>query len=379
MLQILFIGGPSSQYVLPSGHALNTDFSSLCGKKRAGVEQACRRFLPFFYEQISEILKTLQENPKKRITWKKDRTGLPHSFQARLSGGGKLTLFFPLLGQKIKGCEKTFTLKVALSTSRPLELEGQLRANRIKGPTEEEAKENALCEQSFRLDTVLLQEMYPKMRIKPKECWHNDRLCLRTISPVHEGDLLTLINEIDQRSENFLFIICKVLHHLSRLHDLGRAHMDLKPENILKTDNDDWIIIDFGFSCPFNAPSPKYGTLGYLAPEVLFASTETITPTPQIDMWGVGVIILFLVNPSLFDTLCDTQTELYELLRDNINPLINTSLALQEYLGSLETIQRELKKGSFLERMCADIFFVDPNRRPTLPELIKRCEIQALP
>ena len=59
------------------------------------------------------------------------------------------------------------------------------------------------------------------------------------------------------------------------IHSFGIVHRDLKPENILMTDdteNADIRLLDFGLSKIIN-PTEKctepYGTLSYVAPEVL--------------------------------------------------------------------------------------------------------------
>jgi len=59
------------------------------------------------------------------------------------------------------------------------------------------------------------------------------------------------------------------------LHSFGIAHRDIKPENILMVDdgdNADVKLVDFGLSktfCPGETCKEPFGTLCYVAPEIL--------------------------------------------------------------------------------------------------------------
>lgn len=82
------------------------------------------------------------------------------------------------------------------------------------------------------------------------------------------------------------------------LHWMGIAHRDLKPENILMVDStDDSAIklVDFGLSKTF-LPGEKcqepYGTLGYVAPEVLMRIPYDIA----VDCWAFGIILFLMLG-----------------------------------------------------------------------------------
>lgn len=59
------------------------------------------------------------------------------------------------------------------------------------------------------------------------------------------------------------------------LHDLGIVHRDLKLENVMMSDQTDYAIpkiVDFGLAkiiSPNENATEPFGTLGYVAPEVL--------------------------------------------------------------------------------------------------------------
>jgi calcium/calmodulin-dependent protein kinase I len=94
------------------------------------------------------------------------------------------------------------------------------------------------------------------------------------------------------------------------LHDLGIVHRDLKPENILCGENlDDIKIADFGLSkitMPNEKMDAAYGTLSYVAPEVLSRSGYD----KEVDLWSVGVILFLIVYGRLpFDGDTDADTK----------------------------------------------------------------------
>merc|ERR1719210_1113749 len=82
------------------------------------------------------------------------------------------------------------------------------------------------------------------------------------------------------------------------LHKCEIAHRDLKLENFLfqKKETDYVKLIDFGLSKFVNKDinmTQAYGTLGYMAPEVLSRSY-----TKLADMWSLGVIVYMMLTGS---------------------------------------------------------------------------------
>jgi len=79
------------------------------------------------------------------------------------------------------------------------------------------------------------------------------------------------------------------------------VHRDLKLENIMMTDGDDRgkpKIVDFGLSKiigPTETASEPFGTLGYVAPEVLKKQPYTYS----CDIWSLGCILYALLSGSL--------------------------------------------------------------------------------
>jgi len=92
-----------------------------------------------------------------------------------------------------------------------------------------------------------------------------------------------------------------LIHKLSAavfyLHSYGITHRDLKPENILMTDTSeeaDIRLLDFGLSKiigPNETCNEPYGTLSYVAPEILLEKPYT----KAVDVWSIGIITYLLL------------------------------------------------------------------------------------
>lgn len=95
------------------------------------------------------------------------------------------------------------------------------------------------------------------------------------------------------------------------MHSYGIAHRDLKLENILMESNSDDAqlkIVDFGLSKmigPNETASDPFGTLSYVAPEVLIQRPYG----KNVDLWSLGVIIYVLLSGMLpFDSDDNKET-----------------------------------------------------------------------
>ena len=94
------------------------------------------------------------------------------------------------------------------------------------------------------------------------------------------------------------------------LHNYGIVHRDLKLENIMMTDTTEQSVpklVDFGLAKmigPNEKASEPFGTLGYVAPEILEKKPYTFS----CDLWSLGCIVYALLCSSLpFDH--DSQKE----------------------------------------------------------------------
>ena len=94
------------------------------------------------------------------------------------------------------------------------------------------------------------------------------------------------------------------------LHKYGIVHRDLKLENIMMTDTTEKSVpklVDFGLAKmigPNERATEPFGTLGYVAPEILEKKPYTFS----CDLWSLGCIVYALLCSSLpFDH--DSQKE----------------------------------------------------------------------
>ena len=109
------------------------------------------------------------------------------------------------------------------------------------------------------------------------------------------GDLFTYLEKRGFKisEEKAALLIHKLSTAVFYLHSYGIAHRDLKPENILMTDNTDNAdirLLDFGLSKiigPNETCKEPYGTLSYVAPEILLDKPYT----KSVDLWSIGIFI----------------------------------------------------------------------------------------
>ena len=153
-------------------------------------------------------------------------------------------------------------------------------------------------------------------------------------------------------------IIDKLATAVFYIHSFGIVHRDLKPENILMTDNTDEAdirLLDFGLSKiigPNELCREPYGTLSYVAPEVLL----DIPYNQKVDIWSIGVITYLLLCGCLpFD---DRYSE-REIARKTI----------EEPIPFYPFIWKKLSKES--KKFIQDLLQKNPEKRIDIKDLLK--------
>lgn len=128
-------------------------------------------------------------------------------------------------------------------------------------------------------------------------------------------------------------IIYQVIQGVRYLHRFGIVHRDLKLENIMMSDTTDKAIpkiVDFGLSKiigPTETATEPFGTLGYVAPEVLKKQPYTFS----CDVWSLGCILYALLSGSLpFD-----HNNQKELMRMTMESELKFDLSVWDTTSSL--------------------------------------------
>ncbi|KAK4639880.1 hypothetical protein QC761_700980 [Podospora bellae-mahoneyi] len=213
---------------------------------------------------------------------------------------------------------------------------------------------------------------------QPEVCKHYDPFFVRTfgwfenqesvflaMEYLPSGDLERFRRSSPPLSESDTsLIVWQLIQGVRHMHDAGFAHRDLKPGNILIASTSPmWHvkIADFGISKQAMQGVTRFhtmrifGTLGYMAPEVLGyyanntgTNNTTIAYTMSVDIWAVGVIAMTL------------------LLGRNIFPLPGD---YAKYVFGQRALEFTRGQGEVLTDDCQDfiaaLLAADPILRPT--------------
>lgn len=163
----------------------------------------------------------------------------------------------------------------------------------------------------FREIDILKLCQHPNI-IKLFDVFESKKLIHIVMECLKGGDLFDYLEKrkFQISEDRACFISFSIASAIFYIHNFGIIHRDIKPENILlinSDDNSDIKIVDFGLSKiigPTERADEPYGTLGYVAPEVLMK----LPYSKPVDVFSLGVVTyLLLVGTLPFDSHTEEQ------------------------------------------------------------------------
>ena len=115
------------------------------------------------------------------------------------------------------------------------------------------------------------------------------------------GDMAAWIKAQTPSEDQLRVVLHEVCRGVEYLHANSVWHCDLKLENVMMSDNSESSVpklVDFGLAKmigPNEKADEPFGTLGYVAPEVLRKEPYSFS----CDLWSFGCIIYALLSGSL--------------------------------------------------------------------------------
>ncbi|CDW83301.1 myosin light chain kinase [Stylonychia lemnae] len=197
--------------------------------------------------------------------------------------------------------------------------------------------------------------------IRLLDVYENSENIYIVIEYMEGGDLFTYLEKrefkiTEDRARSIAHQIAAALYYI---HSYAIAHRDLKLENIMMVeegDTSDLKLVDFGLSKilgPTETSTEPFGTLSYVAPEVLLQKPYG----KNVDLWSLGVIIYVMLSGILPFDAGDTK----ETARQTIYEDVNFSHPCWTYASpeSKHLIKGLLKKDRF-QRMTIEEVLTHP-------------------
>lgn len=168
--------------------------------------------------------------------------------------------------------------------------------------------------------------------------------------------------------------LCEIGQALAYIHNCGLVHLDLKPSNVLVVEPGQTVkVLDFGLSGMRNVRSSIFGTLPYMAPEVLRGDE----PDGRSDLYSLGVMA--------FELLCGyfphpTELETHEALKFKLEKPVKVGSAERSRLPDwLCDIVEQLAATDPQARFASAHAFVEELNRAMAAIPALRGETQDLP
>lgn len=187
------------------------------------------------------------------------------------------------------------------------------------------------------------------------DCFEDDQNVYMTLELCHSGSLMDMLRRRRRFTEpEARFCLVQIIGACHYMHSHQVIHRDLKLGNLFLDASMNIKVGDFGLAALIENPGERKkticGTPNYIAPEVLFDTANG--HSFEVDTWSIGVILYtLLIGRPPFQT--KDVKEIYTRIRDN-----NYEFPAERRISSdaRECIQA--------------ILTPDPQKRPTLPEII---------
>ena len=175
----------------------------------------------------------------------------------------------------------------------------------------------------------------------------------------------THLNGINEQKIKKIFY--KILKAVQQCHDKGICHRDLKLENIMFNEQNEPVLLDFGYGGLLNENekfTDSVGTLNYMAPEILRRIPYSGI---RSDIFSLGVILFALIIQKFGFEKATPSDELYRLIIQK---------KYEEYWEKIgNIIGKEIieKVSPEFKELYLKMIAYSPNERPSIEDIIK-CE-----
>ncbi|KAJ3397119.1 hypothetical protein HDU80_009686 [Chytriomyces hyalinus] len=235
--------------------------------------------------------------------------------QQRTQKGGGSTAIFLQLSDMLKHRYKLISpIRPSMSNSEVILAYDQILDTQVALKVINKASLTDAEKWRVLRETGLLKKLSHPNIIKLQDFHETETCYVFVLEYMKDGDLFDLVKETGAlTSAQVRIIAAQVALGLRYLHARRVIHRDIKPENIgirfpTSMEGDDtsdnyehWTevkLIDFGLStyAKSGRATTPCGTLGYMAPEILFIGLHECEYTSAVDMWAFGCLLYILLT-----------------------------------------------------------------------------------
>jgi len=310
-----------------------------------------------YIEKEKENLSCLMGKAWKSIP--KSKEGPKHSFQVRKTKTG--TEFLVPVKRLGEGAFRIVTKKLWIFEDGSRRTVAQYRPKIKLDGSPEKIKTLTTTLSRMQKEVFVFSLLYERF-LPPAELVtyrSSSKIKTRSLFPCFTQDLLSFLEKNPSLStEKVLSIALKLFQDLARLHEKKWCLLDIKATNICLNARNIPFFTDLEFAQEIGIASPRKGSPGWTAPEILEANRRFF-PTGANDIWSFGMVLLLMVNKDLFMALYNSQQDRRTYF-DWKNNFLNTHAFVQKSLSNFP---------HFLAPIIIETLRLTPENRPTAEEL----------